>query len=151
MSPLFILCFATQRAVLQLNTFLNPFMLHHFSEAPPAKLGTHSARVIVLQAREAESAAVDARPQPSEQDPDIIEQETLRKYIAYAKQNCHPKLQNADYDKIAQVLPASHTGQTHSQGPVWASVRLQVTQCKLLRLNLARKYLKPQDHVRAIG
>ena len=34
---------------------------------------------------------------------------TLRKYIAYAKQNCHPKLQNADYDKIAQVGgPLSH-------------------------------------------
>ena len=36
-------------------------------------------------------------------DPDIIPHDQLRKYIAYAKQNCRPKLQNADYDKIAQV------------------------------------------------
>lgn len=41
-------------------------------------------------------------PEPA-LDADIIPQATLRKYIAYAKQNCHPKLQNADYDKIAQV------------------------------------------------
>lgn len=104
-------------------------MLYHSSEAPRAKLGTDSARVIVRQAREAEGAAVDARPQPSEQDPDIIEQETLRKYIAYAKQNCHPKLQNADYDKIAQVpSPVTHC-------TLWASVRLQMTVCTLPRLD----------------
>ena len=36
-------------------------------------------------------------------DPDIIPHDQLRKYIAYAKQSCRPKLQNADYDKIAQV------------------------------------------------
>lgn len=55
------------------------------------------------QAREAEGQAAEGRPAAAEEDPDIIDQETLRKYIAYAKQNCHPKLQNADYDKIAQV------------------------------------------------
>ena len=38
-----------------------------------------------------------------EVDPDIIPHDQLRKYIAYAKQSCRPKLQNADYDKIAQV------------------------------------------------
>ncbi len=31
------------------------------------------------------------------------DKETLRKYITYAKQNTRPKLQNADYDKIATV------------------------------------------------
>lgn len=36
-------------------------------------------------------------------DPDILPQALLRKYITYAKQMCRPKLQSADYDKIAQV------------------------------------------------
>ena len=35
--------------------------------------------------------------------PGVLSQEMLRKYITYAKQSCHPKLQSADYDKIAQV------------------------------------------------
>jgi DNA replication licensing factor MCM2 len=33
----------------------------------------------------------------------MLSQVMLRKYITYAKQTCHPKLQAADYDKIAQV------------------------------------------------
>ena len=70
------------------------------------------------------------RPQASEQDPDIIEQETLKKYIAYAKQNCHPKLQNADYDKIAQVLILSPTNAGHAivaaQGPLFGSPLLEL-------------------------
>ena len=36
-------------------------------------------------------------------DPDLLSQDTLRKYITYAKQTCKPKLQAADYDKVAQV------------------------------------------------
>lgn len=40
---------------------------------------------------------------PAHADPDILPQETLRKYITYGKQHCKPKLQNADYDKIAAV------------------------------------------------
>lgn len=136
MSPL-CPCFATQRAVLSSADSRAMHAMHAapYFISPRALVKTNCARVIVRQAREAEGAAVDARPQPSEQDPDIIEQETLRKYIAYAKQNCHPKLQNADYDKIAQVpFPPSHTAQNHLQGPSWASVRLQMTVCDLPRL-----------------
>ena len=40
-------------------------------------------------------------------DPDMLPQEMLRKYVTYAKQNCKPKLQNADYDKIATVRALS--------------------------------------------
>ena len=44
-------------------------------------------------------------------DADILPQEMLRKYVTYAKQTCCPKLQNADYDKIATVcFTASVTG-----------------------------------------
>lgn len=53
--------------------------------------------------READADAGRAPPSQDEMDPDIIPHDQLRKYIAYAKGNCRPKLQNADYDKIAQV------------------------------------------------
>lgn len=36
-------------------------------------------------------------------DRDVLPQDMLRKYVTYAKQTCRPKLQNADYDKIATV------------------------------------------------
>mmetsp|Transcript_31335 Transcript_31335/g.43462 ORF Transcript_31335/g.43462 Transcript_31335/m.43462 type:complete len:877 (+) Transcript_31335:109-2739(+) len=36
-------------------------------------------------------------------DEDAIPQDTLRKYITYAKQFCKPKLQHADVDKISKV------------------------------------------------
>lgn len=32
-----------------------------------------------------------------------IKQEILRKYIVYARQNVHPKLQNMDKDKVANI------------------------------------------------
>ena len=49
-------------------------------------------------------------------DPDILPQATLRKYITYAKQTCKPKLQNADYDKIAAVPPSpSHPSRSLNQ------------------------------------
>lgn len=59
----------------------------------------------VQAAREEDAEAGRAPPAQEEMDPDIIPHDQLRKYIAYAKQNCRPKLQNADYDKIAQVMP----------------------------------------------
>lgn len=34
---------------------------------------------------------------------DILSQEMLRKYIIYAKKNCHPRLQNIDKDRIKTV------------------------------------------------
>uniref|UniRef100_A0A7S0RHF6 DNA replication licensing factor MCM2 n=1 Tax=Pyramimonas obovata TaxID=1411642 RepID=A0A7S0RHF6_9CHLO len=39
----------------------------------------------------------------TEQDPDVLSQDTLRKYVTYAKMYCQPKLQHADVDKISQV------------------------------------------------
>jgi DNA replicative helicase MCM subunit Mcm2 (Cdc46/Mcm family) len=52
----------------------------------------------------ADETADEARLQ---QDPDILPQELLRKYITYAKQTCQPKLQMADYDKVAAVREAN--------------------------------------------
>ena len=78
---------------------------------------------------------------PAHADPDILPQETLRKYITYAKQHCKPKLQNADYDKIAAVrfsaLRAScmrrgallNATQSHSSKGTWLGFRR--AQCPL--------------------
>ena len=43
------------------------------------------------------------QPATAATDPDVLPQEMLRKYVTYAKQTCRPRLQNADYDKIATV------------------------------------------------
>lgn len=50
--------------------------------------------------QQAEEAAAQEEAAP---DPSLLSQEMLRKYITFAKQNCHPKLANADYEKISQV------------------------------------------------
>lgn len=40
----------------------------------------------------------------NETDNDLtIPQEMLRKYLVYARENVHPKLQNMDQDKIANI------------------------------------------------
>ena len=36
-------------------------------------------------------------------DPSMLSQDMLRKYITFAKQNCHPKLANADHEKIKEA------------------------------------------------
>jgi len=38
-----------------------------------------------------------------EQDPEIIDQDTLKKYIMHAKDHIHPKLQEVDSNKISQL------------------------------------------------
>ncbi|CAL8466756.1 g6292 [Coccomyxa elongata] len=106
-------------------------------------VSSHSRSHPKAQAREAEGAAVDARPQPSEQDPDIIEQETLRKYIAYAKQNCHPKLQNADYDKIAQVYAELRRESGVSQGMPIAVRHLE----SIIRMSEAHAAMHLREYV----
>lgn len=58
-----------------------------------------------LEAQEEEAPAVQEDPA----DPDVLSQETLRKYITFAKEHCHPKLANADQGKISQVnAPIQH-------------------------------------------
>lgn len=55
-------------------------------------------------------------------DPDILPQQMLRKYITYAKQMCKPKLQAADYDKIAQVGARLCQGDWWVPAGVWRCV-----------------------------
>ena len=45
----------------------------------------------------------DADGKDADKDADIIPQDVLCKYIAYAKQHCKPRLQSGDLDKLARV------------------------------------------------
>eukprot|EP00897_Mesotaenium_endlicherianum_P009211 jgi/Mesen1/8318/ME000457S07522 len=51
----------------------------------------------------AQANTLDTQPGDVNQDPEALSQEMLRKYMVYAKQNIHPKLQDADLDKMAMV------------------------------------------------
>ena len=62
-------------------------------------------------------ASAQAEP-PAHADPDILPQEALRKYTTYAKQHCKPKLQNADYDKIAAVRASALRASCMSHGAI---------------------------------
>ena len=49
-------------------------------------------------------------------DDTMLSQEMLRKYITFAKQNCHPRLANANVEKISEVsciLPVSSMRPDH--------------------------------------
>ena len=50
--------------------------------------------------QKAEEVAADV---PEVVDPTMLSQDMLRKYITFAKQNCHPRLANANVEKISQV------------------------------------------------
>lgn len=50
--------------------------------------------------QKAEEVAADV---PEVVDPTMLSQDMLRKYITFAKQNCRPRLANADVEKIGQV------------------------------------------------
>lgn len=61
------------------------------------------ARFVVGSHRRSHPLQAENAQEAGANDPDILPQAMLRKYITYAKQTCKPKLQNADYDKIAAV------------------------------------------------
>ena len=50
--------------------------------------------------QKAEEVAADL---PEVADDTMLSQEMLRKYITFAKQNCHPRLANANVEKISEV------------------------------------------------
>ena len=62
----------------------------------------------------------------------------LRKYITYAKQTCRPKLQNADYDKIATVrdfetyMYQTYTCQSNAAEVMWKPMWLRSKGLQLL-------------------
>uniref|UniRef100_A0A061RCL3 DNA replication licensing factor MCM2 n=1 Tax=Tetraselmis sp. GSL018 TaxID=582737 RepID=A0A061RCL3_9CHLO len=76
-----------------------------------------------------------------------LPQELLRKYVAYAKECCHPKLQHGDYDKITKVYAALRRESEYSQGMPIAVRHLE----SIIRMSEAhakmhlREYVKDDD------
>ncbi|CAI5530725.1 unnamed protein product [Closterium sp. Naga37s-1] len=54
--------------------------------------------------------------QAREEDPDIIPQDILRKYVTYARQNVFPRMHDADADKIALVYADLRRQSLQGQG-----------------------------------
>lgn len=69
----------------------------------------HMAKFVVLSHKRHHPAYKNRRARcelykdPAEKDVAPIPQEILKKYIVYARQNIHPRLQNVDQDKIAKM------------------------------------------------
>lgn len=76
-------------------------------------------------------------------DPDILSQELLRKYITFAKQTCQPKLQAADYDKVAQVYAELRRESSVTHGMPIAVRHLE----SMIRMSEARAAMHLRDHV----
>lgn len=78
-----------------------------------------------------------------QQDQDILPQDVLRKYITYAKQNCYPKLQTGDYEKIAAVYAELRRESTVTQGMPIAVRHLE----SMIRMAEARARMHLRDYV----
>jgi DNA replication licensing factor MCM2 len=89
-----------------------------------------------------ESAA--AKEAEAEENPLLIPQDLLRKYIAYAKRNVHPKLHNMDQDKVANLYR-----ELRKESAVTGSIPITVRQVDaIIRLSEAHAKLHCRDYVR---
>eukprot|EP00887_Chlorella_sp_A99_P006785 scaffold2.g6785.t1 len=88
-------------------------------------------------------AGGDGAAGPADADPDILPQALLRKYITYAKQTCRPKLQAADYDKIAQVYAELRRESSVTHGMPIAVRHLE----SMIRMAEARAAMHLRDNV----
>lgn len=73
----------------------------------------------------------------------MLSQQMLRKYITYAKQTCRPKLQSADYDKIAQVYAELRKESSVTHGMPIAVRHLE----SMIRMSEARAAMHLREYV----
>ncbi|KAL4424005.1 hypothetical protein ABPG75_001306 [Micractinium tetrahymenae] len=76
-------------------------------------------------------------------DPSMLSQQMLRKYITYAKQTCRPKLQMADYDKVAQVYAELRRESSVTHGMPIAVRHLE----SMIRMSEARAAMHLREYV----
>ncbi|KAL4856536.1 DNA replication licensing factor MCM2 [Chlorella vulgaris] len=74
---------------------------------------------------------------------DQLSQQMLRKYITYAKQTCHPKLQTGDYDKIARVYAELRRESSVTHGMPIAVRHLE----SMIRMSEARAAMHLREYV----
>lgn len=90
------LCVVKDQVDAQMDERLASFVVDSHHRSHPA----NDVDELEAAATGAAGAADGARPW---QAANVIDQETLKTYIAYAKRHCHPKLQDADTAKMVQV------------------------------------------------
>jgi DNA replication licensing factor MCM2 len=78
-----------------------------------------------------------------EEDPDIIPQDLLKKYITFAKQTCKPRLHSGDYDKIATVYTELRRESSVTQGMPIAVRHLE----SMIRMSEARAAMHLREYV----
>lgn len=98
----------------------------------------------------------DAEPQQdddAERDPDLIDQDLLRKYIMYSRENVSPRLQDLDKDKLAKVYSALRK-ESIACGSIPMTVRHVESMIRMAeahaRIHL-RDYVRQDDLDMAIG
>lgn len=90
------LCVVKDQVDTQMDERLAQFVVQSHHHSHPAN------QMDELQRAAAGEAVAAAAPG---QAANAIDQDLLRLYIAYAKKNCHPKLQDADTAKMVQACP----------------------------------------------
>lgn len=69
-----------------------------------------------VRSHPAHMATGEAEREVIADDPDVVPQDLLRKYITYARQTCQPKLDTSGYEKLAQVYAELRRTSTTAQG-----------------------------------
>eukprot|EP00798_Chlamydomonas_sp_ICE-L_P026366 gene26366-17459_t len=84
-----------------------------------------------------------AMPGSHQSDPDILPQDMLKKYLMYAKQNCKPQLQQADYDRIMEVYTKLRQEAARTHGMPIAVRHLE----SLIRMSEAHAKMHLREYV----
>lgn len=100
----------------------------------------HPTRVAAVLAGEPVEDVGFAGPQD---DPEIIPQALLKKYITYAKQNTKPQLQQADYDRLMEVYSKLRQEAARTHGMPIAVRHLE----SLIRMSEAHAKMHLREYV----
>jgi DNA replication licensing factor MCM2 len=101
------------------------------------------AAALAAEAEGGEVAAEGGDAATAGSDADVLPQQMLRKYITYAKQTCRPKLQAADYDKIAKVYAELRRESSVTHGMPIAVRHLE----SMIRMSEARAAMHLREYV----
>ncbi|KAI8090010.1 MCM2/3/5 family-domain-containing protein [Halteromyces radiatus] len=89
----------------------------------------------------------DEFAQPTADDPDIIPQDLLRKYIMYAREMVHPQLQQVDEDKLSRLYSELRR-ESLASGSIAITVRHLESMIRLAEANAKmhlREYVRSDD------
>ncbi|KAJ8759389.1 hypothetical protein K2173_006909 [Erythroxylum novogranatense] len=86
---------------------------------------------------------IQASARPVDQDPEIISQDLLKKYITYAKLNVFPRLHDSDMEKLTQVYAELRRESSHGQGVPIAVRHIE----SMIRMSEAHARMHLRQHV----